>query len=312
MTAALIGALGIIVGTLLGGFISLYIARRKKREQALIASRLIRNELESAEITLTGAAQAGKWWESPLPDGVWSKSRWDLIAELGEKKTIDRDARDAVEAAYLLVSSLNGSKAAGGDPNPGEWTENIAYLTRAITSIETWQQDQKQQQDHRRLRYRIFVLAPLVSVATFAVVLAVTALVISRPNIDQTTVSAALQSGLGSDAFVVCAPQGGDFLCTDNQLSAPLSSCLTSQVTPSPSRAYANRVIVIEAALVPSCHDTQDTTTYIAAVTDGKVVAEQTPGEIARQIIRERYPLTVVAPEPESRAIVKAWHSIFG
>lgn len=312
MTAALIGVLGIIVGTLLGGFISLYIARRRKREQALIASRLIRNELESAEIDLTAAARAVEWWESPLPDGVWSKSRWDLIAELDEKKEIDKNARDAVEAAYMIVNSLNGSKAAGGNPDPGEWNKNVPYLTRGITSIETWQQDQKKRQDHRRLQYRTFVLAPLVSVAMFAVVLAGIALIVSRPNINQTTVSSALQSELGPDALVVCAPRSGDWLCTDNQLSAPRSSCLTSQVTSSPSRAYIGRVTVIEAVLVPSCHDTQDTTRYTAAVTDGKVVAEQTPGEIARQIIRERYPLTVVAPEPENRAIVKAWQSIFG
>jgi len=313
MTAALIGVLGVIAGTLLGGFVSLYIARRKKREQALISSRLIRNELESGEIILTAAARGGEWWESPLPDGIWRQSRWDLIAELDEKKKVDKDARDAVEAAYMLVNSLNASKAAEENPNPDEWNENVAYLVNAIRSIETWRRDQEKQQRRRQLRYRAFVLAPLACITIFTVVLAVIALVVSRPNIDQTTVSSALQSELGPDALVVCAPRSGDWLCTDNQLSAPRSSCLASQVTSSSSReAHVSRVTVIEIASVASCHDTQETTRYLAALTDGKIVAEQTPGEIARQIIRERYPLTVAVPEPENRAIVKAWQSIFG
>ena len=312
MTAALIGALGVIVGTLLGGFVSLYIARRRKREQALIASRLIQSELEFAEIRLTAAYRAREWWESSLQDRVWSQSRGDLIAELDENDRIDHNTKANVEAAYNIIGSLNGSKAAGAIAQPDEWEDDVAYLTNGINSIEIWQQRQGAQQDRRRLRYRIFVLSPLVSVTIFAIVLAVISLVINRPNIDQTTVSSAIQSELGPDTLVVCGPKGGNWLCKDNQLSAARSSCLTSQIISSPSRRYAGRFIVVDAVSAASCHDTRDTTRYIAEVTDGKIVAQQTPGEIERQIIREKTPLVVVAPEPESRAIVKAWRSIFG
>jgi len=307
MTGAWIGVLGIILGTLLGGITTLYIARRKKQEDAITASKLIIGELMLASASLTGAVTAKTWWESSLPDEAWRNNRQDLIAELDENTKTD------LQKAYNIVDSLNGSKAAGGDPNLVELQKNIAPLDTAKTSIETWQADQKKRQGQRQFRYRAFVLAPVILVVTFVATLAVIALVINRPNINQTTVSSALQSKLGQRAFVDCVPDNGNWLCTDHQLSAARGSCLTSQATSSIGRADVSRVVVVEAALVTSCRDTQETTKYIGEVVDGQIVGEPTAGEIARAILRgEEVPQMVVAPEPKSSEIERAWNSIFG
>lgn len=305
MAAAWIGLLGIILGTLLGGITTFYIAKRKKQEDAVTAGNLIIGELVAASASLTGAVMAKTWWESSLPSEAWRNNRQDLIAELDENTKVD------IQRAYNIIDSLNGYKANKGDPNVDELQKNIAPLNTAKTSIETWQADQKTRKGERQFRYRAFVLAPVILMVTFVVGLAVIALVINRPNINQTTVSSALQSKLGQRALVDCVPDDGDWLCSDDQLSAVRGSCLTSQATSSIGRADVS--LVVEAALVTSCHDTQETTEYIGEVSDGQIVGEPTAGEIARAILRgEKVPQTVVAPEPKSSEIERVWDSIFG
>ena len=303
MTAAWIGLLGIILGTLLGGVTTLYIARRKNQQDAIIAGNLIMGELVAASASLTGAVTAKTWWESSLPNEAWTNNRQDFIAELNE------NAKKDLQKAYNIIDSLNGSKASGGDPNFVELQKNIAPLNKAKTSIETWKANQKR----RQFRYRAFVMAPVILAVTFVVALAMFALVINRSNINQTTVSSALQSKLGGNAFVDCVPHDSDWICTDHQLSAARGSCLTSQATSSIGRADVIRVVVVETALVTSCRDTRETTEYVAEVTDGQIVGEPTAGEIARAILRgEEVPQMVAAPEPKSSEIERAWDSIFG
>jgi hypothetical protein len=310
MSAALIGALGAIVGALIFGLATYYVDRRQKREQATPAANQILGELQLAIARLTGAVLARTWWESPLPDEAWNRNWGDLINELDGDVQVDREVKADVERAYGIINSLNGAKGSGAAPRFDEFAKNIAPLEEARGSLIAWQARQETLQKQRRFRYRSYVLIPTISVGVLLVALALIALLVNRPDVNQATVSSALQTKLGENTFVDCAPQSSNWLCTVHYLSASRSSCLTSDAL---GEEYGSQIAVIEAAFVTSCHDTREITTYIVEDTGGQLVAEPTAGEIERAILRGEVPSpTVVVPEPSSPEIEKAADSITG
>ena len=311
MSAALIGVIGVIIGTFLGGVISFYIARRQQVGRAVIAGSLIIGELKLAEIRLDATIKTAQWWVSPLPDEMWNRYSQDLLGEL------DDDAgAPKLGAAYSLISGMNGMKAAGSALNPTALQKNIDPINQAKTVLETWRGEQKKHRDSRQQVRRFFVLPSAIMVVLIIVALAAIALFAGRPYDNQTTVASALQSQLGPDAFVDCVPKSSEWLCTVHQLSAARSSCLSYRDPSSIGAANVSRISLVEYASVTSCHDTENTFALDAVARDGEIVAAPTAEDVAQEMIRKEFfpePLpVVVAPEPRHTEFVTWLKQIFG
>jgi hypothetical protein len=310
VSAALIGVIGIIIGTFFGGVVSFYIARRQQVGRAVIAGSLIFGELELAEIRLSATVQTAQWWVSPLPDEMWNRYSRDLLGEL------DDDSTSKLGGAYSLISGMNGMKAAGSALDSAALQKNIDPINQAKTVLETWRGEQKTRRDNRQ-RVRRFLILPSASVVVIIIVaVAAIALFAGRPYDNQTTVASAIQSQLGSDAFVDCVPKSSEWLCAVHNLSATRGSCLAGRDPSSIGPINVGRINLFGYVSVTSCHDTENTFALDAVARDGEIVAAPTAIEVEQEMIRKkRFPEplpVVVAPEPRHTEFVTLLKSLFG
>jgi hypothetical protein len=239
MNAAAIGLIGVIVGGLLAGFVSLILDRRTRLAKARVAGRLIAAELGVAETKVTSALKAAEakpgatngsnapkphdgaeeeeeerpavdatgWWIGDLPADAWKKHRADLAIEVSSVLL------QKVSIAYALSATLNDQHAAARLSDAGP-EGDLASYARTFRSAKERLADESKVRP-RKVHQQIVRWSPGLAVITAVIVVAIIAIFAPRAEVNSATVSAALQSRLGHSVIVQCDPNlNSEWDCT--------------------------------------------------------------------------------------------------
>jgi hypothetical protein len=220
MPEALIGLIGVVAGALLGGVVSATVGWSKRRTQAAAAGSLIGSELEAVRTRMQGAIDEHQWWLGDLPTEIWAKHRGQLAFAMRHSDL------DRLAAAYInVIDAWNLRRHAAED------SEKLSDET--IAQLKTAKDEDLAKVKRIVTEYLAEQLAParkigrVVAVLSAALLAGVVADAAFVPRVDltSTTVADAIQSKLGQQYAVECAPAGGNWLCTEYQLPDTRSAC---------------------------------------------------------------------------------------
>lgn len=110
MAEAIFGLVGVVVGGLLTGVVTLLLERRRENQEARVAQRIARSELGEAAKAVEDALAAGEWppgWDKKRWSESWSTNRRVLAA------TMEDDDFAKLARAYLHMELLQTGLAAG-------------------------------------------------------------------------------------------------------------------------------------------------------------------------------------------------------
>lgn len=190
MTAALIGLAGLIVGSLLGGFLDFASEKRGRREAARAAALLIAAELDAA-------AQKIRRTERDLATDAWKTGARDLL-------TVVPNAFDPLLDRYHAIERWDRGEPL--EPEEATEFEDVARDLRAIDDLMPGQ------------KLRGFFRTGSLAAAALAAVLLLIAASVPRPDVSDATVADRVERVVGGN--VDCDPFHGDWRCTTLEPSA--------------------------------------------------------------------------------------------
>jgi hypothetical protein len=274
MTSALVGLLGVIAGGLLGGAVSYRVERRKRRDDATVAGRLIVLELEAAAVRLRKSGEAGKPWPGKLQDKRWQDHAGELLGFLPRerrKRTV-QETEPAVEPSSPPLEEAPGDGSTGtvGSAQAPGSVSLAEKLLEAYSLIDVWNAaaalspagepvgDKKELKDDalrlervgkeltawlsRPRPQRVLGRFAAVALGTLALLAAGGALIVERPHATAQTVAAAIAAGLSGRQTVQCLDQPGDaWDCTAQTVVDARSACGASLRLP-PEQASTRRL----------------------------------------------------------------------
>ena len=302
MGAAFVGLLGVVVGALLGGIISVRVEDNKRRLAACVAGQTIADELETSITRMENARTATTegWWSGALPTEVQRAHLWELRSYGVEPSGAAPDIVQVVIAAYTIIDQWNARHAAGGKLEKRLLNDDIPALRKVVRDLG----------DHvdGLGRARTATTRHIIVYGAAVVVGLLTALAfIPQPDVTATTVADTLQNHLGADSLVHCRGFDGEWTCVDNHLSEPRSACLTAALDTISVGTISGRAFAVAAASMPHARCTEiypPTVDQVIASGDTLVV---TPQE------QERAGALATINEYKSRRdswfdrVVKAW-----
>ena len=300
MTPALIGLLGVIAGGLLGGAVTYRVERRKRRDDATVAGRLIVLELRAAAVRLRKSGEAGKPWPGKLPDKQWQEHASELIGFLPRERR-ERTKQKTPLAAQLLPASPQGpdagstGTAASAQTRAGQPGREAARGLRGDRRLERGRsagagrrarrrEAGAQRRRHTRLEgvgnelkawlnrprpQRDLARLTALALVILALLAAGAALIVQRPHATAQTVAAAIAAGLSGRQTVECLDQPGDaWDCTAQTVDDARSVCGASLRLP-PKQASVRQLTAAPAR----CRPRGQPQRYEAVLRGGDVVA---------------------------------------
>jgi hypothetical protein len=242
MNAAAVGLIGVIVGALLTGVVTLVLERGRRRELARVAGRLIAEELDVVKEKMTSALDADEWWLGDLPTDAWKTHQSHLATDASP------DLMAQLARAYAICVSWNDEHA-------------LARLSGAMPSEDLHQDPDDIKKARERLKHDNLIRTPgnrqravrrSVALAPVLVVLALAlaALFAPRADVNSATVAGALQSQLGSSMDVQCQPSGDAWSCTAYPLISSIT-CPAASALSFPNPRAIEDVVAIASPTAP-------------------------------------------------------------
>jgi len=308
MTVAVLGFIGVVVGALLTGVVAYVVERKKHRNRARVAARLLALEIRVARKRILSAAAARSWWAGELPTAARSEQLSDLAFGLDLSNAELRK----IDGAYVIIESWNLERDASGSKaltetqreelavDAGELEKVIKWLTEELRQplpagegrIARWLSSRRgiaarwlsrlvrwQGTRNGRIARSLTLLFLLAAVVAFE-------LGVPREDLDSTTVAAAVQSQLGDRVFVDCNPRGDGWACMVHHLSAPRGECLIGAASTSASSLIGARAVPIVRLAATPCHDVAPPTPEDVSKDPANEHLVMTPAQYERQQAR--------------------------
>jgi hypothetical protein len=287
-TTAVVGLLGVVVGALLAGGVTLYVERSKRRATGMSAAVFIAGELAVAIELVRGAVEARSWWANDIPNRAWN----DQIANLA---LLDPEGIEKTIAAYGAIDLLNSRRSLAGQIDDGTvqtLKQRLGWLETEKERLEKVSQSSAGDQLLRRLAAKSLLRAfgrwSSLAVILALLVLAFNILFIPHNMDDPASVAAALQPKLGDNEFVDCNPAGSEWTCTEHFLSDTRAACDIAVSAPS-AGALFTLVANASAAALP-CQETARPVPYNVSEADGQLLAiEKTETGLGKVITAQEH-----------------------
>jgi len=125
MTAAIFGLLGVVIGALLSGLITLHIESRKERKEAMVAARFVHSELQMFQVDIENWIRDRYVPEDPdLQTEAWDQHSLALA------RGLPGGDWEMVAAGYLWVHLIRT------EPRPGDLDdEGVAFYQPILTEV---------------------------------------------------------------------------------------------------------------------------------------------------------------------------------
>ncbi|MEV0084765.1 hypothetical protein [Saccharopolyspora sp. NPDC050642] len=133
MTAAIFGLVGVIIGGLLTGLVDFMLERRRERNDARAASKLLRSQLNDARTAVVVALE-GREWPLGWNDKAWAQS-WSVYWSALAGRMAD-DAFLKLAEAYNYMELLQRGLADGGRALSGNDEEFLNDVRKSIDAAE--------------------------------------------------------------------------------------------------------------------------------------------------------------------------------
>jgi hypothetical protein len=304
MSQALIGLIGVIAGALLGGLVSLWVDRSKRRRAAVAAGLLVANELGDArgkvEIARTESERLAKerkaptWWLGELPTRIWMLRATDLA--LGN---LNQSILTKIGLQYTNIVSLNAQRSLQLTPDEKTLKEFADEVT-AIDTVKTLLLG-----DIDRIG-KPSPFAKFVCTALAVVAVIVLALVVLVPHVDvnSMTVASALEAPLGDSVFVRCNPDGDNWSCMAYPLPEARSSCGLTSLSGSPSVVLPRPFALLAASNTATCDHTGPPSRFEVSDDSKELVASMVLVGSAERGGNRRF---ILEPEPKTSWLKKAF-----
>jgi hypothetical protein len=319
VTAAVVGAIGVILGALLGGVASDAVERRKVRvagraaaraigaELALAASKLGSATAPSEEASGPAAGGAGAtapveepgWWLGVPSTRAW-EARFDALAAIAPKEVIEDLA-----TAYAQIESWKSQRQQATESWPSqaqvdELKKDVVLVVDAKRTLETFVSASRFQRATRwtpdvapwRVIVFRWVPALLVVVALGAVLL------VPRDDVNAQTVAAAVEKGEGPHALAECDRVMDHWSCSVLTTVGARDRCLSGGVVASSA--------VPAAAIATACQTLGPPQSVTVVDTGDRLII--TPGEKERSQNRNRFSEAAMTRS----LIVRAWRALWG
>jgi hypothetical protein len=310
MTAAIIGLIGVVVGALLGGLTNAWVERRKRSAQAEAAGRIIAGDFEIAEKQLGSAIEEDGttvWWLGDLPTEGWKTNVKDLA--LAAPPNILRN----VTRAYGILEShnldLRAAKGQGG-PDADELAISKGSITDTRVELESRLDSGSLRTPTRTTKAMLIAVVVFLGLLVAGASL-LGAVINSHPDVNATSVAAALENRLGPNALADCDPSGGDWKCTVYRLAGPRSTCALTAAALRTSAARSRAL----ASAKPPARDCRETAQQRINVTrdSGQLFASKPLSGRREAGKRARAALAgAIGPLPARSPIDRAWDWLFG
>jgi len=290
MSAAISGLIGVIVGVLLGAFVSVAVELYKRRTVAQAAGEGIEQELELVLIKISSGLadnpQGDRRWAGELPHRVFDDRISDIAYELS------KDARTKLFTAYGLIASMNlpDSPLAG-------IRDNRDLIDGAGKILDA---------DLKRLRRRRVWggKVPLFSGAVALIVGLIVLSIVPFSDINSGTVASRVQSAYGGRSLVTCDTAGSGWSCDVFEPSTPVHKCV-SATRPVAIRDPTTDVVVSVSRTVGQLGARSRDCDEIAETSDSviqqgnhlEIIPTETPAEREQRILRDK--LRVVPTPPK-------------
>lgn len=143
MSAALVGLLGVVLGGLIAGITNLAVERALRRDRAVIAANILKDEIKAALTSLTSAKMSETWWpvaSAPTLPAAWEKhgAEFRFIAT--------SEARDSVRTVVELIAAKQADVADRADrearnlssPGGTEVSPNAVTIKVGEDDLKNW------------------------------------------------------------------------------------------------------------------------------------------------------------------------------
>lgn len=214
MTAAIIGFIGVIAGSLITAWFDRRAERSRRRAEARVASQLIASEIANAVIEIESALEGETWWSGELPTKQW-KDNAAALAAVANPELI------AVLAdVYLQIEAWERTRVEEGpELSPASRTEleghqkELEFFAEKTRNAVGWEPTNP-------IVKRILPVAKRAAgiVVALAVVLGAVALVyaafVPREEVTDSSIAAALERELPGDGEIAsCSHRADRWLC---------------------------------------------------------------------------------------------------
>ncbi len=280
MTAAVLGLVGVLLGILIGGLVTVRAERAKGRGDAKAAGRLIRAEIWLVENRITASVTSGKPWPLPLPTAAWTEHAIEIVG---------------VISPLLLrqLSSLYVSITLQNSVTPPQ----LETLDQLAKDCKAYGEALEESFAPTSIRRKYGTLIPAGAVVSFILVVAVLSAVVARPTLNQQTVTAAVQTVFTHDS-VVCAQERDMWACNVYEFA----SCPTNSLALTLSTTYA------AGPTSQSCRATEHSFNVDVLPKKGFLNIEATSAAAEQQLHAGHR----AAALPRDRLVSKIWRVITG
>lgn len=240
VSAAIIGAVAVIVGAVFTGVASDIIERRKRRSAGRAAALAIAAELDLLASKLDSAAAPGDeqaadadathelgWWVGVPPISAW-RSSFDALAAVAPRELIR-----FVATAYGQAESWQAERGQAGDlpPNAAQVVQlkkDVELAERArddlnlFATASGWRKALRWTPDEPGWRKAVRWTPALLAISAFAIFLAV-----PRDDINTQTVATAVEQAYGPMSVAECDQVVSHWSCSVFTLAFPRAVCLS-------------------------------------------------------------------------------------
>ncbi len=210
MDTALIGLLGVVAGALLGGVVSLVVARRNRRASAYVAGLLVAQELTDVETRIDTSLKAvPQSWMGNLPHSAFDSNVSVLASEI--EPAVLKD----LVSQYAIVKSWQREYQPGASTLPPELPARLQKVQGVRASLEKTTSRLAGRLGKASLRWAVIIVAAL----------GIAILVVPRPDLTPSSIADVVQSALPSGGVVQCGSARSGWNCTIYGLTPSRGTC---------------------------------------------------------------------------------------